>query len=289
MSDTPIWKLKFYGVRGSVPVPGPDVAEFGGNTTCFHLDLLTDFEGPGITVVVDAGTGIRQLGKDIAGGVIARDERILIHFTHYHWDHIQGLPFFAPAYFPDQQIVMHGPHFEQTGQPHYLKQVFAGQMRGAYFPLELEDMGADMRFFTDEEFVAFMHLDADVRFGYYRHNHPGGAYSYRWDGYGRSVAICTDVEHGERLDEDLIAFCQGVDVLVHEAQYTDEELESHRGWGHSSYTQALEVAQRAGAKQLYVTHHDPDHDDAFLRAVEEEYRAKWSGFHLAREGREVMV
>lgn len=287
MSDH-IWKLKFYGVRGSIPVCSPSANIFGGNTTCFYLDLLVKDPKEKIIVVFDAGTGIRQLGKDIASGEIGRTEYILIHFTHFHWDHIQGFPFFAPAYFENQKIALFSPHC-LTENPEELKQIFMRQMQSEYFPVQLNNMGAELLFYTDEQFQQVLHLDTQVTLQYRLHNHPGGAYSYRLDGYGKSVVICTDLEHGEDIDPEVVEFCRGADLLIHEAQYTDEELSQRRGWGHSSYNQAIEVAKRAKVKQLYITHHDPDHDDNFLQKMEAECQEKFPNCFLAKEGQVVLI
>ena len=284
----PVWKLKFYGVRGSVPVCSSEVNKFGGNTTCFYLDLLVKGPDEKVVVIFDAGTGIRQLGKDIASGLIPLSEYILIHFTHFHWDHIQGFPFFAPAYFKDQKIAMFSPHYLDQDSCS-LKELFERQMQSEYFPIQLDNMGADMRFYTSEEFQDVLHLDKTVEFKYRKHNHPGGAYSYRLDGYGKSVVICTDLEHGESIDPGVVDFCRGADVLVHDAQYTDEELPNHRGWGHSSFGQAIEVAEQAGVKQLYLTHHDPDHGDEFLLDMEHKCQTRFANCFLAREGDEVYI
>ncbi|MEM6263334.1 MAG: MBL fold metallo-hydrolase [Bacteroidota bacterium] len=283
-----IWKLKFYGVRGSIPLCAPTISEFGGNTTCFYLDLLVKQGAEKVIVVFDAGTGIRQLGKDIMSGKIERAENILIHFSHFHWDHIQGFPFFAPAYLPDQKVTMFSPHYlnQESGK---LKEIFTRLMQSEFFPVQLEKMGADMGFFTSEEFQKVLCLDRKVKFRFMEHNHPGRAYSYRLDGYGKSIVICTDLEHGDQLDPRVVEFCRDADLLIHEAQYTDEELLSHKGWGHSSFSQALEVAEQANVKKLYITHHDPDHDDDFLRKVELQCKERFEHCYLAREGEEVYV
>ena len=288
MANPPVWKLKFYGVRGSIPVCEPTATEFGGNTTCFYLDLLVKGPQDKVIVVFDAGTGIRQLGKDILSGIIPRTEYILIHFSHFHWDHIQGFPFFAPAYFPDQKIALFSPHFDAEDWDK-LKGIFTQQMQSEYFPVQLEKMGADMRFYTNEEFQNTLSLDDSVSFQYRKHQHPGGAFSYRLEGYGKSVVICTDLEHGETIDPEVVDFCQGADLLVHEAQYTEEELAQRRGWGHSSFNQALVVAEKAKVKQLFITHHDPDHDDEFLRRIEKQCQVRFPNCFLAREGCEVLV
>ena len=284
----PVWKLKFYGVRGSIPVCSSEVNEFGGNTTCFCLDLLEKEEDEKVTVIFDAGTGIRQLGKDILSGAIPKAERILINFSHFHWDHIQGFPFFAPAYLPDQRIAIFSPHFLNQ-DVEKLYQVLGRQMHSEYFPVQLDMMGADLSFFTQEQCQNAIGMDNKVRFSYNKHNHPGGAYGYRLDAFDKSVVICTDVEHGEEIDPEVVAFCQDADLLVHEAQYTDEELVRRRGWGHSSFSQAIEVAERANVKQLYITHHDPDHEDDFLLEIEHQCQKRFPNCFLAREGQEVLV
>jgi len=283
-----IWKIKFYGVRGSIPVSSPSVKEFGGNTTCFYLDFLVKEPKDKVIVVFDAGTGIRQLGKDIMSGLIGRTEHILMNFTHFHWDHIQGLPFFAPAYLPDQKIAFFSPHFlnEDADKLH---EVFKGQMQSKYFPVQLDKMGADMHFFTSEHFKDSLKLDEQVKFSYHQLNHPGSAFGYRLDGYGKSVVICTDVEHGEQVNPEIVEFCRDADLLIHEAQYTDEQLVKYRGWGHSSFNQAIEVAERANVKNLYITHHDPDHNDDFLRSIEAQCQQRFANCFLAREGQEVLV
>lgn len=285
----PIWKIKFYGVRGSIPVCDDSVRKYGGNTTCLYLDLLVK-ENPAekVIVIFDAGTGIRKLGKDILNGQIHRSEFILIHFTHFHWDHIQGFPFFAPAYLPDQKIALFSPHY-LNGEPNQLKEIFNRQMHSEYFPVQLDKMGSKIQFYTTEDFQSNLSLDKSVHFRYHLHNHPGGAFSYRLDGYGKSIAFCTDIEHGEAIDPAIVDFCQGADLLIHEAQYTDEQLAERRGWGHSSFSQAIEVAERANVKQLYLTHHDPDHSDDFLQDIEHQCQLRFPNCKLAREGMEVLV
>ncbi|MEM7571369.1 MAG: MBL fold metallo-hydrolase [Bacteroidota bacterium] len=288
MTEQAVWKLKFYGVRGSTPICDPNFGEFGGDTTCFYLDLLLKKGQEKITVIFDAGTGIRQLGKDIINGIIPPSDKILILFTHFHWDHIQGFPFFSPAYFTDREIFFFSPH-HCLDSDEQLKGIFERQMQSEYFPVQLEKMGADFRFYTTEEFQAVLSMDQNVSLKFRRQNHPGGSYGFRLDGYGKSVVVCTDIEHGLDVDPEVVDFCQGADLLVHEAQYTDEELAKHRGWGHSSFNQAVELAKRAAVKHLYLTHHDPDHDDVFLRAQEQLCRAKFSNCTIARQGTEVVV
>jgi phosphoribosyl 1,2-cyclic phosphodiesterase len=269
-------KIKFYGTRGSIPVCEPQFQEFGGNTTCFgifHHDRIG---------IIDAGTGIRTAGKDI----LERDtyqKNITIAFTHFHWDHIQGLPFFPPAYSSDRVINLLALGKSQKTKS--LKNVIIRQMSGDYFPIALDKMGARFNFMMVDR--------TDITNFYKTHTasvklkHPGGCFGYRLDVEGRSVVICTDVEHGDKIDQQVVEFARNADLLVHDAQYTDEELFTHKGWGHSSYNQAMEVAEMAGVKQLAMTHHDPEHDDEFLLAIEKKCQDRFKDCLLARDGMEI--
>jgi len=270
--------VKFYGTRGSLPVCDPDFQEYGGNTTCIAI-LRKDVSR---VAIIDAGTGIRNLGKDMLKGYISQDD-INIAFTHFHWDHIQGFPFFDPAYNPKIKINMIALGDDRGITD--LREVFATQMQSRYFPVGLEEMGAQFNFLLQDKESLIDYYDADV----YTHrlNHPGGSYGYRIELEGQILVICTDVEHGDQIDEGVVEFARDADLLIHEAQYTTEELASHKGWGHSSFEQAIEVAERSGAKQLIMTHHDPDHDDQFLREIEKKCQSRFPNCSLARENVEI--
>jgi len=273
-------RIKFFGVRGSISVSGEEFHEFGGNTTCVLL------EGPKRTVILDAGTGIRELGKEMARDPhLGIDRPCFLAFSHFHWDHIQGLPFFGPAYDPRRTFTISAIGRERYGKD--LRSIFEAQMQQDYFPVTLDGMGANIEFLQSAEDCL------RVERGFVqvvRHNHPGGAYSYRFeDAEGKVIVFCTDIEHGERIDDRIVDLARGADVLIHEGQYTPEELPSHRGWGHSTWAQAVEVAQLAGVKRLIVTHHDPDHNDAFLLDVEKKCQARFPNTVLAREKMEVVI
>jgi len=280
--------VKFYGTRGSIPVCDPAFGVFGGNTTCIAILRKKTSR----VAIIDAGTGIRNLGRDISSGAI-QQEVINIGFTHFHWDHIQGFPFFSPAYNPRQKINVIA--LGKNRGIENLKTIFEMQMQSAYFPVQLEKMGAQFTFMAPDE-EHFIASDEEEMLDFYdgnvftlRLNHPGGSYGYRIERDGKVLVICTDLEHGDQIDASVVAFAQGADLLVHEAQYTTEELATHRGWGHSSYEQAIQVAEQAGVKQLVMTHHDPDHDDQFLREVEKTCQDRFPDCLLAREQMEIEV
>ena len=286
MTNKPVWQIKFYGVRGSTPVCESGFQQFGGNTTCIYVDLLTNDRSKMIAVF-DAGTGIRKLGKDIEKGLLPETEFILLTFTHFHWDHIQGLPFFEPAYNSNRKIALFFPHQQMNDSD--LRKIFETQMQEEYFPVPLDKMGAELKFFTAEEYRSYLNFEKKVQFDYRMHQHPGGAFSFRMESDGRSVVICTDLEHGEKVNSDVVRFCQDADLLIHDAQFTPEDLQTHRGWGHSSYEQALECARQANVKQLILTHHNPDYDDVTLTQIERTCQSQFKHCKLAREGMELLV
>lgn len=272
--------VKFYGTRGSVPVCHTDFQEFGGNTTCIQV---RDKDSNNIAIL-DAGTGIRELGKDFLESGHKQGE-IFIAFTHFHWDHIQGFPFFAPAFNKKQKINILALGWGQRIT--CLKDIFKAQMQKEFFPISLQKMGAKIKFIllkeTERVFSTQAKSPKPVLVRSNKHKHPGGAYGYRIEMDGKILVFCTDIEHGKTLDEKVIEFAADADLLIHDAQFTDEELKRKKGWGHSSFSQAIEVAEKANVKMLALTHHDPDHDDVFLKKIEKKCQARFKDCFLARE------
>ena len=271
-------KVKFYGTRGSIPVPEPQYMEFGGNTTCVRATL-----SQGEIIIFDAGTGIRQLGKDLIASGHEQFDFIPIVLSHTHWDHVQGFPFFAPAYDPRRKfkIVICG----RGRVDRNLENLFESQMQCDFFPVPLSKMGADFTFWQPDITEFDGAFGAKWRAG--RHNHPGGAYCYRLTEGNKTVVYCTDIEHGDKIDESVVDLSRDADLLIHDAQYTPTELREKKGWGHSSWEQAIEVATRARVKQLALVHHDPEHDDRFLTDLEKECQREFSDCFIAREGQEI--
>ena len=277
-------KLKFYGTRGSIPVCDAGFQEFGGDTTCLQIT----FTDTNRIAIIDAGTGVRNLGKDLRT-IGHKQDQIVIAFTHFHWDHIQGFPFFAPAYDPSQKITLLTIGQGQTITN--LREIFEVQMQSQYFPVQLDHMGASFEFLqiadASKHFTAVNNVETVVTA--LMHNHPGGAYTFRIERRGKVLVVCTDVEHREQMDPQLVELARGADLLVHDAQFTAEELKNRRGWGHSSFDQAVQFAEMAGAKRLALTHHDPDHDDDFLRRIEKLCQERFPEAVLARQGMEITI
>ena len=267
-------KVRFYGVRGSIAVSGEDTKVYGGNTSCVAV------AAGGETLVFDAGTGIRPLGRDLGGDVDAH-----LFFSHLHWDHIQGFPFFTPAYVPGNRLSVYG--VEKPGLPS-LRESLAAQMTAPNFPVTLDAMRAELRFFD-------LPYGERIRVGpvVVRHtavDHPNGCVAYRVDHGGRSVVYATDLEHGESvLHASLVELARGADLLVFDAMYTPEEYVQRRGWGHSTFEAGAAIAEDASVKTLALFHHDPAHDDAFMDALGERARARFPSTIVAREGLEVAL
>ena len=247
--------IGFHGVRGSTPCPCPENARYGGNTACVLL------ESPGHDpIVLDLGTGLRMLGQTL----VARDEgpfRGAALVSHLHWDHIQGLPFFTPILQPGSRLDIYGPRPDGERE---LEEAFDVFMRPPYFPVRCEELPGEIAFHQiGDEDVAVG--DAKVRSRAIPH--VGVTNGYRVELGGSSVAYLSD--HQQPVDSTTVAasvldLCEGVDVLIHDAQYTPQEFEARSTWGHCTVDYAVEVAARSGVGTLALFHHDPSHDDAMV-------------------------
>jgi len=271
--------IRFWGVRGSVPVSGERFARTGGNTSC--VELCHDGE----RLILDGGTGLAQLGEALAA---APPVRATLLFSHIHWDHIQGVPFFGPAYDPRTELQIIGACRDGRG----IQADLDAQMRPPHFPVGLDAMRAQIQWGSltpgRQLKVGPFTIEADEL------DHPNGILAFRIEAGGCTVVYATDTEHGERIDPRLLALAQGADLLIHDAQYTSEEYRGvagppRRGWGHSTWGQAVEAAQRADVDRLALFHHDPRRSDRDVAAIETAAVARHHGCFAAREGTRIAL
>lgn len=261
-------------------MPDPDFSTYGGNTPCILMTAST-----GRIAILDAGTGIRRLGNDLLATSHEQYDEIIIGLSHTHWDHIQGFPFFKLARDPNRHITL---AISAKGKSlKNLEGIFEAQLRHDYFPVPLDKLGAQLTFW-EPDVTEFTH-PRGANIVTCKHSHPGGAYSYRITEGGKTLVYCTDVEHPDGIDPNVVALSRDADLLIHDAQYTPRELKERKGWGHSSWEQALEVGEQAGVKKLALFHHDPEHPDTFLFKIEEEVQKRFPNAFLAREGMEVLL
>jgi phosphoribosyl 1,2-cyclic phosphodiesterase len=273
-------KIKFYGVRGSLPVCGKEFERYGGSTTCVRLHR----ENANRIALIDAGTGIRTLGKEIISSGLSQNI-INILFSHFHLDHIQGLPFFAPAYNKEQRIGILA--MGRRGKVKDLKEIFSTQMQEEYFPVGIDTMGAKFEFYTYGEREKL--FGAVIKAAPQHHVRPGGSYGFRVEDDSVVISFCTDVEHIDGIDPAVVELAKDADLLIHDGQYTPEEYAKFKGWGHSSFEHAAEVAAQANVKRLIITHHDPDHNDDMLDSMECKCQKLFRNSMFAKEGMEVTV
>jgi phosphoribosyl 1,2-cyclic phosphodiesterase len=275
-------KVRFYGVRGSIATAGDETRRYGGNTSCVAV------EAGGEVFVFDAGTGIRKLGADLGPTHVHAH----LFFSHVHWDHIQGFPFFTPAFVPGNELSIYSVANGPEGTPG-IRDVLSGQMTAPQFPVGIDVMGADLKFFDVPEGdrirvggVTLDHTSVD---------HPNGCVAWRLNHAGHSVVYATDLEHhGDEPAPHLVELARGADVLIYDAMYTPEEYEgegcmSKKGWGHSTFDAGARVAEAAGVKELVLFHHDPSHDDAFMDELGKRARARFAHTLVAAEGTELQL
>lgn len=254
-------KICFYGVRGSIASPGPDTVKFGGNTSCTYIQLDS---GEGL--IIDAGTGLRRLGSQL----LDSNKPITILLSHWHWDHIEGLPFFKPLYQPGREInILAG-----MGNPNEQLNMLSTQMDGArFFPVSVDQLSSSICYLTDGEqnFLSSRSIDVTMK----PLNHPGGGRAFRIEEEGLSCAYISDNEIDPPNEprtsyDEWVAFCQGVDVLIHDAQYLESDMPHKRGWGHSLVSQVTQLALDAEVGTLVLFHHDPDRCDRELERIQTE-------------------
>jgi phosphoribosyl 1,2-cyclic phosphodiesterase len=289
-------KVRFWGVRGSIASPGPKTVRYGGNTTC--IEIRTDNNE---LIIIDAGTGIFPLSQTLLAELPVTAN---VFITHSHWDHIQGLPFFIPNFIPGNVLRLHGAFDPVTGKG--VEQIMAVQLQYSYFPVREAEMKANIEYVTLAPEKSIQIGSATVT--PYLMNHPVVDFGYRVEAHGKSVFFTGDheppfniYEPGEEAyaeyqsfvdekSESILRAMRGVDVLISDSSYTEQEYPTKKGWGHGTFNTSIEYAKKAGAKVLFCTHHEPTRSDDALDAVFNQVLADHPShvgdpvYRLAREG-----
>lgn len=276
MANHSNFSFKLWGTRGSIPCPGPTTVKYGGNTTCFEINCGKS------RIIVDAGTGIRLLGKKIMieeGNLLNAD----LFFTHTHMDHIQGLPFFAPLYNPNSDVRLHAGHLD--GITYDLQGIIGTMlMKDPVFPVP-SSLIEKACSFNDFDCGKTFELDGGITIKTAPLNHPNGACGYRIEYEGKIIAICTDTEHFEgRLDDNVLFLAKDADLLIYDSAYTEEEYPNFKGWGHSTWQEAIKIAKAASVRQTLLFHHDPSHDDNKMDEIAKLAKAELATVRPAIEG-----
>lgn len=267
-------KVKFWGVRGTIATPDVDKMCVGGNTTCVEVR-----PNDGSIIIFDAGTGLIPCGKSLLKEFEGKEiPKIHLFLSHTHWDHLCGFPFFSLNFIEGVYVDVYGPIKENRD----LEEVFTTLMNSDFCPISYKTLPSRFSFHNIPEGEVL--LSNNIKIIASNHCHPGGAYGYRVEVDGKVFVFNTDVEHQNGLDERVIKLSKDADLMVHDAQYIQDELKNHVGWGHSSYEQVIKIAQLAGVNQLGFTHHDVNRTDTDIDTLEQVAQISFSNSFFCREG-----
>ena len=268
-------KIKFWGVRGSYPTPR-EHDKFGGNTSCVEIRSNTKD-----LVILDMGTGLKDLGDSILKEKNQiKDINIIV--SHYHYDHVLGFLMFTPLFNENFNINIYGPGKDDNE----IKSKFINLLNSSFWPVNIEMLSANLNFkhYTSGGFE----LKNNIKIKTCPHGHPGGCNSIRVEIDRFTICYITDCEHPKaHINQDVVDICNHTDVLIHDAQYTPEQLLRHKGWGHSSWENCVKVAKRSKAKQLILFHHNPEHGNAILERIEQDAQNEFENTLSAKEGMEI--
>lgn len=268
--------LKFWGTRGSIAISHEQCKEFGGNTSCVSVETNDHL------FIFDMGTGLRDLGLWMMENA---KKKAHIFVSHLHYDHVIGFPFFQPAWTPDFHIDIFAPCTKNSGSvENFFNNLL---MSPPLFPIDYKDLNSKKKLHESHEgLILELNNDEKIRVHGITLNHPGGCIGYRLDINDHSICYISDHEHGTTsVDEKLAKAIQGADVMIYDATFTPEEYLNKKGWGHSTYTEGIELAHKADIKKLYLFHHDPSHDDLHLKKIEEDAKKIWPQVEMARQGK----
>ena len=271
-------QVKFWGVRGSTPTPQIENLRYGGNTSCVEVRIKQQL------YVFDCGTGFRVLGKRLEEEFQNKPIYAHIFISHFHWDHIQGIPFFTPLYNNRENYFF----FHSSNRTRGLQRAIEEQMADPYFPVDMSEMAAHRNFYDiEEDRISFD--DCVIQSMWL--NHPQGCLGFRIETEKGVLVYATDNEPGHPVfDKNVRKLAQGADVLIYDAQYLPDEYEAkRRGWGHSHWREAVNIAMESGAKELVLFHHDPDHNDACIDNIVKAARDYYPKVRAASEGMEIQL
>lgn len=276
---TPLNTLHFWGARGTIPTPAAAQLRYGGNTSCLSVTL-----GEREHLILDCGSGLRAFGASLASNSGGRVSRFHIFLSHYHFDHIEGLPLFAPLYDPNAAITIHG----RTSCGMQVREILESLIRPPYFPVTLTDVPARVQY---ADAAAGHKTIGDITIDALNLNHPDGCLSFRLRRGARCVVYATDHEHGQAAtDLALVEFARNADHLIYDATYEPGEYEEMRkGWGHSTWYAAVQTALAANVGNLVLFHHHPDHSDDELDRVQEVAREEFPNTVISHEGLELSL
>ncbi len=272
-------QIRFWGVRGSTPTPQSENMRYGGNTSCVEVRIKDQI------YIFDCGTGFRVLGHELEREFGKRPFAAHVFVSHFHWDHIQGMPFFRPLYdSPGSQFFFHS-----SSRTRSLERVMTEQMSSPYFPVDLDKMRARRDFCNIEN--GCLDMEDGIRIKTAWLNHPQGCLGFRIETKEGVLVYATDNEPGDaNFDKGVRKLAEGADILIYDAQYLPEEYAARRrGWGHSHWREAVNVVMESGAKELILYHHDPDHTDAIVDKVVADARNYYPKVRAAAEGMEIRL
>ena len=265
-------KVTFWGTRGSEPTPEKEKMVFGGETSC--VSILT---AQNELIVLDMGTGFRRLGSKIVNNKDIPN-KAHVFLSHYHWDHIQGILGFLPLYHNGYDFTIYG----KKGDNESINDIFQHIFNYNFWPIVLDEMKAKISFRDIE--VGKYKITDNIQVFTNLHSHPNGAFSYRVEIGNTAIVYVTDVEyHPGKPAQKVIDLAQNADLLIHDAHYSIEDLPSHKGWGHSSWKEAVMVAQTANVKQLVLFHHNPEYNDVKVAELENEAKSEFSNLLSAKQ------
>jgi len=270
-------KVKFWGVRGSFPIPKLNDS-FGGNTSCVEVRSSNDD-----LILLDMGTGLRNFGNSLLKEN-SNVKNINVFLSHYHYDHILGFLMFIPLFVDKFNINIYAPGDSDVA----IKSKFESFLNSNFWPVNMDMLNANINF--RHYSAGTVNINENVRVITSKHGHPGGANSIRVEFDRFSVTYITDCEHpSSHINQNVIDIARGTDILIHDAQYTPEQMSDHKGWGHSSWEHCTDVATKAKAKKLVLFHHNPDHSNAVLESIEKDAQKVFENTVSAREGMEIYI